>query len=226
MPVSDAITVAFFTAATILWGSLTVLATERVQKLVDTNLDEMKNKGIKVGRIRRAKATWPGKSLRIASRLWGLAALIFGAELALQVASSYFQPPNLDEFLFIFGLIATLLAGIETANIFEFIGNRKFQPTVTAYKGAATGLALGVLVLDFIEMLFAFAFLPHFSTLPWWLDGFAVLLVPSVIGSAPYVIRIWQRKNDAWYYVGMAGFFSPFVLLLIFGALLRVGVAL
>ena len=223
MPISDTTVGLFLTIAGILWGSLTLLATDQIEVRIKANLREMERKG-KVGRRRRLAANWPKQSLKMASRLWGLAVLAFGAELVLNTASPYFQIETWGNLLFITGLIVFALAGIETANLFEFIANRKFKPAIDAFSATRAGLSVCILVIDTYSEIWGILVLFHFSTLPSWVDVFGILSAISVIGSGFFIRGLWSKEESKFSRIGLWLFFSPVAYLIAIGIARIIGV--
>jgi hypothetical protein len=224
--VPDSVVGLFFAISGGLWGSLTLLASDMIEKRIGANIEEMEKRGKKVGRIRKRRANWPTISLRIASRLWGLGALFFGIELVVDVLAPGLPSPSQDDALFIFGIVTCGLAGIETANVFEFISNRKFKPFVSALKAAKSGLVLGALYMDFVYALYALLVITKFSAAPFWIQAFGIDCVIGVVGSSLLIFKFLKVESDRLYLLGLAVFSSPFFLLIVFGVLMRLGVSL
>lgn len=170
-------------------------------------------------RIGTRKLDWPMTALKRASLYWGVAAVVFVAQLSTIVFDSGI--PNIYEALFLGGLALCGIACFESYLMFRFIMNPQYQPQIDL-TGALLCFMFGV--IDTLTLYFFVPTYPKFEEIPFVSKIFIILLIPSFASSFLYLWAWWTGKSALLKKGAYAMALSPYVFLvgvILLGYLLR-----
>lgn len=169
-------------------------------------------------RIGKRRMDWPKNTLKRGTLYWGVAVLVFVAQLSTIVRD--FGIPNIYETLFWGGLALCGIAGFESYLMFRFIMNPQYQPQVNL---VWVWLCLMFGVIDTMTIYFLISLYPTFAVIPVVGKIFAILLIPSFVCSILYLWATWKGKSTFLVKIAYVLAVSPYVFLI---ALLFVAYAL
>lgn len=199
--------------ATGLFIAITLLGllfgmTEMVDKKVTANIKNASKAGT-VGKRKLKILNWPKDSLRQGTRSFGLSALLFFIQIAVDSA---YIPFLSSHDIFTYGAVALgLVGGFYTALTGEFIHNPEYRPRITL---AWTLLGLIVGVTDAMTVFFLIMLCPTFVTMPVIGKVFTMLLIPSIVSSILFLWANWTRKSTLLVNVTFILVVTPYVYLI------------
>jgi len=214
----------FFDASILVTVTVAFVSTDRIDKLIDANIEEAEKKK-PVGFRKRKNLNWPKRELRRAAFFWAMATVFFGIDLIIDAVPQA-QLPDFGFQYFFGGVIAMILGAVASGNLVAFTLDRKFKPTLTPPKVLGATLAALMVLELLLSVTIAIVTLRAFFLLPLLLRAFDVSMIPSILGVGLVIHRILStwKKGPSLSRLGMLLFASPIIVLLVFGFLIRLGV--
>ena len=214
-----------FEASVLACFTVGFLAIDRIEKQIDKNIEEASARK-PIGTRKRKALDWPRRMLKEATLFWALSTTFIGVGLIAESIFPGSQLPNLSTTYYLGGGLCFVLAAIQTGNVVAFMNDRKFKPTLKTSEIIAAILIVTLLVADCSIGILVFLLLPHFSTLSLLSMSFVVSLLPSLVGTSLVVHQVltWKKGTGFLYWLGILLFAAPYIVLVFFGILIRLGV--
>jgi len=197
-----------FIAISLILGLLAL--TDTVDKRIAANVEKAGEAG-KLGKRKLRTLNWPKISLRQGVRSFGLSALLFFIQIAVDHLPEYI--PLLNSYsIFAFGAVVLGLIGAFYAGLIaEFILNPNFRPPINL-TGVLLFLVIGV--LDGMTIYLFIPLYPVFETVTLVIKIFTILLIPSFVSSFLFLWAWWKEKSkllvNATYYLAL----SPYIFII------------
>jgi len=160
-------------------------------------------------KIGKRKLAWPKDALKRGTLHWGLAVIVFAAQLSTIVGDFGF--PSAYDALFCGGLALCGIAGFESYRTFRFIFNSQYQPRLN-WSWMSLGLVIGV--IDAMSLFFLILLYATFETMPMVGKVFMLLLVPSIPSSILHLWAMWTEKSSLLRNVTYVLALSPYLFLI------------
>jgi hypothetical protein len=141
-------------------------------------------------KIGKRRLVWPKDALKRGTLYWGLAVIVFVAQLSTIVYDFGF--PSIYESLLWGGLTLCGIAGFESYRTFRFIFNPQYQPKIDL-SWILMGLVLAV--ADVMSIILLRLLYPTFETISVVGKIFTALLIPSIVASILFLWGKWTGKN-------------------------------
>jgi len=183
---------------------------DMVDKGVTANIEKASKAGT-IGKRKLKTLNWPKDSLRQGARSFGLSALLFFIQIAVDSLPAYI-PFLSSHDIFAYGAVALgLVGGFYTALTGEFIFNPDYRPRidlVSIFLGLAAS-AFDVMTVSLLIQLY-----PTFGMMPVVGKVFTLLLIPSIVFSIAVWWAIWTGKSPRFVNVTFVLLMSPYLFLI------------
>lgn len=202
-----------------------ILAIERIEKQINQNIEDA-SKRKPIGARKRKTLNWPRQALKEGTLFWAMAATFLGVGMIVNAIVPESQVPNLSNLYYFVGVICAILAAIQTGNIIAFIFDRKFKRTLTTAMVLGTSIIVLILIADCLGTILILLLAPHFFQLSLIPKIFVLSIIPSVLGTSLVVHQVltWKKGSGLLYWLGMILYATPYIVLVIFGVLIRLGI--